>query len=53
MELTGNLWKMPMEGGESTEIAEGVVISNFAVTVRGLYYMTQLDTRSDPSSFIS
>jgi serine/threonine protein kinase len=43
----GNLWKMPVEGGESTEIVEGVVISNFAVTVRGLYYMTQLDTHSD------
>jgi hypothetical protein len=43
----GNLWKMPVEGGESTEIVEGVVISNFAVTVRGLYYMTQPDMHSD------
>jgi Tol biopolymer transport system component len=43
----GNLWKMPVEGGEPTKIAEGVVISNFAVTGRGLYYMTQPDTRSD------
>jgi Tol biopolymer transport system component len=43
----GNLWKMPVGGGEPNEIAEGVVISNFAVTVRGLCYMTQKDTHSD------
>jgi hypothetical protein len=43
----GNLWKMPVEGGEPTEIVEGIVYHNFAVTVRGLYYMTQPDVRSD------
>jgi eukaryotic-like serine/threonine-protein kinase len=43
----GNLWKMPVEGGEPTEIVEGIVAHNFAVTVRGLYYMTQPDLYSD------
>lgn len=43
----GNLWKMPVEGGEPTEIVEGIVAHNFAVTVRGLYYMTQPDLHSD------
>ena len=43
----GSLWKMPVEGGEPTKIAEGLSSSNFAVTGRGLYYMSQPDTRSD------
>ena len=42
-----SLWRMAVEGGNPTEIAEGIVISNFAVTARGLYYMTQPDTHSD------
>ena len=41
-----SLWKMPVEGGEATKIVEGVAIFNFAVTTRGLYYMSQPDTRS-------
>jgi hypothetical protein len=42
-----DLWKMPVEGGEPSEVAKGIVVSNFAVTARGLYYMTQPDPRSD------
>ncbi len=45
-EPIGSVWKMPVEGGEENEIVEGVVIFNFAVTSRGLYYMSQPDTRS-------
>jgi Tol biopolymer transport system component len=41
-----SLWKMPVEGGEETRILEAVVIHNFAVTPRGLYYMSQPDSRS-------
>lgn len=41
-----SLWKMPVEGGEATKIVEGVAIFNFAVTTRGLYYMSQPDKRS-------
>lgn len=36
-----------MEGGEPTEIVEGIVNHNVAVTVRDLYYMTQPDTHTD------
>jgi Tol biopolymer transport system component len=43
----GNLRKMPVEGVEPTEIVEGIVYHNFAVMVRGLYYMTQPDVNSD------
>ena len=42
-----SLWKMPAEGGEETKVVDGVVIANFAVTARGLYYITQPDLRSE------
>jgi len=42
-----SLWKMPVEGGEETKVVDGVVIANFAVTARGLYYITQPDVRSE------
>jgi Tol biopolymer transport system component len=42
-----SLWKMPVEGGEPAQIVEGVVISNFAVTARGLYFMTQPDVHTE------
>jgi Tol biopolymer transport system component/tRNA A-37 threonylcarbamoyl transferase component Bud32 len=42
-----SLWKMPVEGGPETKILEQVVIANFAVTSRGLYYITQPDARTD------
>ena len=42
-----SLWKMPVEGGEETKVVDGVVIANFAVTARGLYYITQPDLRSE------
>jgi eukaryotic-like serine/threonine-protein kinase len=45
-EPIGSIWKMPVGGGEETKIVDGVVIFNFAVTTRGLYYMSQPDTAS-------
>jgi len=42
-----DLWRMPLNGGEPIKAAEGIVISNFAVTAHGLYYMTQPDVNSD------
>jgi hypothetical protein len=42
-----SLWKMPVDGGEETKIVDGIVITNFALTAHGLYYMTQPDPRSD------
>jgi Domain of unknown function (DUF5050) len=43
----GSLWRVPAEGGPETKILEQVVISNFQVTARGIYYMTQADARSE------
>jgi serine/threonine protein kinase/Tol biopolymer transport system component len=41
-----SLWKMRVEGGGETKIVEAVIQHNFAVTRRGLYYMSQPDSRS-------
>ena len=41
-----SLWKMPVEGGPETRVLEAVVLYNFAVTRRGLYYMFQPDPRA-------
>jgi eukaryotic-like serine/threonine-protein kinase len=40
------VWKMPVGGGPETRVLEAVVIHNFAVTRRGLYYMMQPDPRA-------
>jgi len=42
-----SLWMMPVEGGPETKLLDQVVIANFAVTSRGLYYMTKPDARPD------
>ncbi|MGA7411081.1 MAG: protein kinase [Bryobacteraceae bacterium] len=41
-----SLWKLPVDGGEESKIVDGVVITNFSLTARGLYYMSQPDPRS-------
>jgi hypothetical protein len=46
-DVFASLWKMAVGGGEETRIVDGVVITNFALTASGLYYMTQPDPRSD------
>jgi eukaryotic-like serine/threonine-protein kinase len=42
----GGVWKMAIEGGPETRILESVVVFNFAVTARGVYFMTQPDPRA-------
>jgi hypothetical protein len=37
---------MAIEGGPETRILESVVVFNFAVTARGVYFMTQPDPRA-------
>jgi Tol biopolymer transport system component len=41
-----SLWKMPVEGGPETRVLEAVLLYNFVVTRRGLYYMFQPDPRA-------
>jgi eukaryotic-like serine/threonine-protein kinase len=45
-DATTSVWKIPAEGGAETKVLEGVILFNFAVTRRGLYYMTQTDPRT-------
>jgi hypothetical protein len=35
----GSLWRMPTSGGVPVKILEGVVLGNFAVLERGIYYI--------------
>jgi eukaryotic-like serine/threonine-protein kinase len=42
---SGSVWKMVIEGGPETRVLESVVQFNFAVTTRGVYFMTQPDPR--------
>jgi len=39
----GSIWKMPVAGGPEQQIADSLFRTNFAVTTRGLYYMTSPD----------
>jgi Tol biopolymer transport system component len=41
----GAVWKMPVEGGPETRVLESVVLFNYAVTERGMYFMTQPDPK--------
>jgi eukaryotic-like serine/threonine-protein kinase len=43
----GSVWKMPVEGGPEARVLQSVVQFNFAVTARGVYFMTQPDPRAD------
>jgi serine/threonine protein kinase/WD40 repeat protein len=43
----GSIWKMPVAGGPEEQLADSLFRSNFAVTKRGIYYMTSAgDTRT-------
>ncbi len=44
-EPIGGVWKMPIEGGPETRVLESVILFNYAVTERGMYFMTQPDPR--------
>jgi len=39
----GSIWKMPVAGGPEEQIADSLYRTNFAVTSRGIYYMTSPD----------
>ncbi|HWB32853.1 MAG TPA: winged helix-turn-helix domain-containing protein [Acidobacteriaceae bacterium] len=39
----GSLWKMPIAGGPEVQIADSLYRFNFAVSQRGIYYMTAPD----------
>jgi Tol biopolymer transport system component len=39
----GSIWKMPIDGGPEQQIADSLFRTNFAVTSRGIYYMTSPD----------
>jgi Tol biopolymer transport system component/DNA-binding winged helix-turn-helix (wHTH) protein len=40
---SGSIWKMPVAGGPEEQLTDSVYRSNFAVTKRGIYYMTYPD----------
>ena len=40
----GSIWKMPVSGGPEEQIADSLYRTNFAVTARGIYYMTSPDS---------
>ena len=44
-ESSSGLFKMPVEGGPETKAIDAVLLHNFAVTARGVYYMSQPDPR--------
>jgi Tol biopolymer transport system component len=37
---SGSIWRMPISGGPEQQIADSLHRANFAVTKRGIYYMT-------------
>jgi eukaryotic-like serine/threonine-protein kinase len=37
---TGSIWKMPVAGGPEEQLTDSLYRSNFALTKRGIYYMT-------------
>ncbi len=37
---TGSIWKMPAAGGPEVQLTDSLFRSNFALTKRGIYYMT-------------
>ena len=39
----GSIWRMPVAGGPEQQIADSLYRTNFAVTSRGIYYMTSPD----------
>jgi len=39
----GSIWRMPVAGGPEEQIADSLYRTNFAVTGRGIYYMTSPD----------
>jgi Tol biopolymer transport system component/DNA-binding winged helix-turn-helix (wHTH) protein len=39
----GSIWRMPVAGGPEEQIADSLFRTNFAVTTRGIYYMTGPD----------
>ena len=39
----GSIWRMPVAGGPEEKVADSLYRSNFAVTKRGVYYMTHAD----------
>jgi hypothetical protein len=39
-EFTG-LWKVPVEGGEETQVLESVCCLNFAVVAQGIYFIPE------------
>jgi len=38
---TGSIWRMPSGGGPEEQLADSLYRVNFAVTARGIYYMTR------------
>src|SRR5207248_1091127 len=44
----GSIWKMPVEGGQETQLAGSLYRFNFAVAKQGIYYMTA--SQSDGTS---
>ncbi len=40
----GSIWRMPVSGGPEEKIADSLYRTNFAVTSRGIYYMTSPDS---------
>ena len=51
-QITTSLWKVPVGGGEETEVLESVYNRNFSVTPQGIYFIPAPDTDEPDRSFL-